>query len=298
MPSLRDLAGFAGRFAMGAVGGEPYLDQMNRNRQFEMQQQEQRRIQDERDREFALRQQEFTGQAESRRLADMANQFRLEQAQREPADTEAAQAAYMRFRGGDPAVGLFEGMTPGAGAMFSKQLDAKQAQQMQAAKDAMSMRPKPEAGFTLGSGEVRYDNKGNVVGRGPAKTPSAQSPLGKLAQDLQSGVITRAQFDEGVARLRGGAGGGRTNPDANRRADISTAIRIYDTVYPRTMFGERVPGAPPFEEFQRNELPQYLQALEERGVSTPTPTATVPPAPAEMVPSFEIRNGKLVPVGR
>ncbi len=62
---------------------------------------------------------------------------------------------------------------------------------------------KPDDGYTLGTGQFRFDNAGNVVAQGPAKTatPPAPTQLAKLITErdrLPEGHPMRATYDEAI----------------------------------------------------------------------------------------------------
>lgn len=65
--------------------------------------------------------------------------------------------------------------------------------------------PKEREGFSLSPGQVRFDAEGNEVASVAANPQAAATEAGKLKQDFDNGLITQAQFDAGMQKLRAGA---------------------------------------------------------------------------------------------
>jgi hypothetical protein len=65
--------------------------------------------------------------------------------------------------------------------------------------------PKEKEGFSLSPGQVRFDAEGNEIAQVAANPQAASTEAGKLKQDLDSGLITQAQYDAGLQKLQAGA---------------------------------------------------------------------------------------------
>lgn len=96
-------------------------------------------------------------------------------------------------------------------------------------------------------------------GRGGAQAQLFLLKKAELDRQLQQGEIDEEAYFLNMRRLVGvEAKGGGGN-------EMSSARTAYETMYPKSMFGERVPGAPDYESFLEKEWPRVKGRFSPKG---------------------------------